>query len=49
MQISLIYLIIAFNCIIFNICVIELSKSINQSINQFYLLMLLFFPLRTDY
>ena len=24
----------AFNCIILNICVIELSKSINQSINQ---------------
>ena len=39
----------AFNCIILNICVIELSRSINQSINQFYLLMLLFFPLRTDY
>ena len=49
MQISLIYLILAFNRIIFDICVIELSKSINQSINQFYLLMLLFFPLRTDY
>ena len=49
MQISLIYLILAFNCIIFDNCVTELSKSINQSINQSILLMLLFFPLRTDY
>ena len=38
MQISLIYLILAFNCIIFDICVTELSKSINQSINQSILL-----------
>ena len=45
MQISLILCLVlyAFNCIIVNICVIELSKSINQSINQFYLLMLLNF------
>ena len=40
MQISLILCLVlyAFNCIIVNICVIELSKSINQSINQSILL-----------
>ena len=39
MQISLILCLVlyAFNCIIVNICVIELSKSINQSINFTYL------------
>ena len=41
MQISLIYLVLfAFNCIILNICVIELSKSINQSVNFTYVIVI---------
>ena len=44
MQISLILCLVlyAFNCIIVNICVIELSKSINQSILLTYVVKFFF-------